>query len=184
MQISKNSPGCILESIISSSEKKPKLVLVTGIKGTGKTRWCMDLVEHAHARGLKLHGLISPPIFENDYKVGIDLMDLHTGERRHLAHRAGASGGDLRTINWHMLPDALEWGNAILASINSCDLFILDEVGPLEFEHGVGLTTGLEILDSRKNFPAVVVIRPSLLGKARKRWPWFQLVNIPAKVSE
>lgn len=182
MQLSENSPGSILASFISPNENKPGLALVTGEKGFGKTRWCMDLVEHARTLDLKLCGLISPAIFEGDQKVGIDLLNLNTGERRRLAYRTGDTEGDLRTSDWQMVAETLDWGNSILASIDSCDLFILDEVGPLEFQHGIGLIAGLNILDSCKNFPAVVVIRPSLLFIAHKRWPWAQLINIPAQV--
>ncbi|MCJ7433438.1 MAG: hypothetical protein MUO77_08130 [Anaerolineales bacterium] len=182
MQISENSPGSILASLISPNENKPGLALVTGMRGAGKTCWCMDLVEHAHTLDLKLCGLISPAIFEGDQKVGIDLVDLNTGERRRLAYHTGDMGGDFRTLDWQMVAETLDWGNSILESIDSCDLFILDEIGPIEFEQGVGLIAGLDIIDSCKKNPAVVVVRPSLLFMARKRWPWAQLINMPAQV--
>lgn len=180
--MSVNSPGSILASFVSSKENKPGLALVTGMKGAGKTRWCMELVKHARALDLKFCGLISPAVFEGDQKVGIDLLDLCTDERRRLAYRTGDVGGDLLTTDWQMVAETLDWGNSILKGINSCDLFILDEVGPLEFEHGIGLIAGLDIIDSRKNFPAVVVVRPSLLSMTRERWHWAQLINIPAQV--
>ena len=81
-----------------------------------------------------------------------------------------------------MVAETLEWGNTILESIKSCDLFILDEIGPLEFEHGIGLIAGLDIIDSHKKIPAVVVVRPSLLALADKRWPWAQVLDVSAKV--
>jgi len=99
-----------------------------------------------------------------------------------LAYRTGHAGGDLRTTDWQMVAETLEWGNAILENINSCDLFILDELGPLEFEHGIGLIAGLDIIDSRKKFPSIVVVRPSLLHVASKRWPWAQVIDVSAKV--
>ena len=182
MQVFIDSPDSLLASFISPNENKPGLVLITGMRGAGKTCRCMDLVEHARALDLKLCGLISPAIFEDDQKVGIDLLNLNNGERRRLAYRVGEAGGDLRTLDWQMVAETLDWGNSILESIDSCDLFILDEVGPLEFEHGIGLIAGLDIIDSRKNFPAVVVVRPSLLFMAHRRWPWAQLINIPAQV--
>lgn len=182
MQISENSPVSILASLLFLNENKPELVLVTGIKGSGKTSWCMDLIEHARTLDLKLCGLISPAVFEDGQKVGIDLLDLHSGERRRLACRAGDSGGDLRTTEWQMVAETLEWGNSILENINSFDLFILDELGPLEFEHGMGLMAGLDILDAHKNFPSIVVVRPSLLSLADKRWPWTQVIDVSAKV--
>jgi nucleoside-triphosphatase THEP1 len=182
MQMSENSPVSILASFFSSNENKPELVLVTGIRGAGKTSWCMDLLEHTRALDLKLCGLISPAVFEAGQKVGIDLLDLCSGERRRLAYRAGDAGGDLCTTDWQMVAETLEWGNTILESIKSCDLFILDEIGPLEFEHGIGLIAGLDIIDSHKKIPAVVVVRPSLLALADKRWPWAQVLDVSAKV--
>jgi nucleoside-triphosphatase THEP1 len=182
MQMSENSPVSVLASFFSSNENKPELVLVTGMKGAGKTSWCMDLLEHARALDLKLCGLISPAVFKAGQKVGIDLLDLHSGERRRLAYRAGDVGGDLRTTDWQMVAETLKWGNTILESINSCDLFILDELGPLEFEHGIGLIAGLDIIDSHKKFPSIVVVRPSLLHVASNRWPWAQVIDVSVKV--
>jgi nucleoside-triphosphatase THEP1 len=176
MQLSENSPVPILASFISSN--KPDLVQVTGKKGAGKTRWCVDLIEYARTLDLKPRGLISPAIFENGRKVGIDLMDLSSGERRRLAYLAGTADGDLQTTDWRMVTKTLDWGNSILEKIRTCDLFVLDEVGPLEFELEVGLTVGLDILDSHKNFPSVVVIRPSLLKAAYSRWPWGKVVDL------
>jgi nucleoside-triphosphatase THEP1 len=183
MQMSKNSPVSIPASFSFLNENKPELVLVTGMRGAGKTSWCMDLIEHARALDLKLCGLISPAIFEDGQKVGIDLLDLHSGERRRLAYRTGHAGGDLRTTDWQMVVETLEWGNAILENINSCDLFILDELGPLEFEHGIGLIAGLDIIDAHKKFPSVVVVRPSLLQVSSNRWPWAHVINVSEKVN-
>jgi len=176
MLISENSPVSVLASFISSN--KPDLVQVTGKKGAGKTCWCMELIKHACVLDLKLCGLISPAIFEDNQKVGIDLLDLTSGERRRLAYRTGAEGGNLRTVEWQMVEKTLDWGNTILENLQPCDLFILDELGPLEFEQRIGLTAGLDILDSHNKIPSVVVIRPSLLMAACTRWPWSQVVDL------
>jgi nucleoside-triphosphatase THEP1 len=180
--MSENSPVSVLASFFSSNENKPELVLVTGMRGAGKTRWCAELIEQSRTLDLKICGLISPAVFKAGQKVGIDLLDLSSGERRRLAYRAGDVGGDLRTTDWQMVAETLEWGNTILENIKSGDLFILDEIGPLEFEHGIGLIAGLDIIDSRKRFPSIVVVRPSLLSLADKRWPWAQVMDVSAKV--
>ncbi len=177
-----SSPSFILESIFSSNATQPGLTLVTGLKGAGKTRWCMDLVDQARVLQLNVCGLTSPAIFKDENKVGIDLLDLHTGQRRNLAYRAGYPGGDFLTKNWQINKETLDWGNAVLEGIDQCDLLIIDEIGPLEFEQGVGLTSGLEMLDSGKYFPAVVVVRPSLLAAARNRWPFSTTVTVQAQV--
>jgi nucleoside-triphosphatase THEP1 len=181
VQLSKNSPGALLASLISPNQNKPKLLLVTGPRGSGKTLWCMDLVGRAHARGLNLGGLISPSIFLNDRKIGIGLKDLHSGEQHRLAYRKGDEDGDIQTQDWQMVAETLEWGNSVLEQVKTCDLFILDEVGPFELEHGIGLVAGLDIIANAKDFPCVVVIRPSLMEKALARWHWADMLDLASE---
>lgn len=182
MQISKNSPGALLASLFSLTDNKSKLLLVTGSRGSGKTLWCMDLVGRAQARGLSLCGLVSPSIFINSKKIGIGLKDLQTGEQRRLAYRKGDEVGDIQTHDWQLVAETMEWGNSVLERVAQCDLFILDEVGPFELEHGIGLVAGLDIIDHAKDFPCVVVIRPSLLEKALARWQWADVLDLSAQV--
>ncbi len=103
MQLSKNSPGALLASLISPNKNKPRLLLVTGLRGAGKTLWCQDLVGRARARGLNLCGLVSPSVFINNKKVSIGLKDLQTGEQRRLAHRNGYEDGDIQTQDFKLV---------------------------------------------------------------------------------
>ena len=170
--------GSLLAGFVSSNGIKPGLTLVTGPRGSGKTSWCMRLVEQARAFGLRPGGLVSPAIFENGQKTGIDLLDLATGESRRLAYCRGNTIGDLWTSDWQLVAETLEWGNSVLERLKTCDLFILDEAGPLEFDHGVGFVKGLEIISSHKNIPSFITVRPSLLPVARLRWPWAQVLDV------
>lgn len=181
MQITKNSPGTLMASLISPN--KTGLTLITGPRGSGKTYWCMDLIGRAHARGFDVRGLISPPVFEGDQKIGIDLKDIKTGKQRHLAYLKGNANGDVQTQDWQLVAETLEWGNSVLERIDTCDLFILDELGPFEFEHGIGLIAGISMMDVLKEFPCVVVVRPSLLSLTRKRWPWAHVMDISAEMA-
>lgn len=181
MLLSKNSPGALLASLISPNNNQSRLLLVTGTRGSGKTLWCMDLVGRAHARGLNLSGFVSPSIFINDRKVGIGLKNLQTGEQHRLAYRKGDEDGDIQTQDWQMVAETMEWGNSVLQQVEACDLFILDEIGPFELEHGIGLVSGMSIIDRAKDFSCVVVIRPSLINKALARWYWAELLDLSAK---
>lgn len=143
----------------------------------------MGLAKHARALGMDVRGLASPAVMDGDQKVGIDLLDLASGARRRLAVRRGEAGGDLLMIDWQMVVETLEWGNALLERIQPCDLFILDELGPLEFQNGVGLTAGLDFVDARRDIPTFVVVRPSLLNVARQRWPWSMTLDLSAETS-
>lgn len=170
--------GSLLADFVSSNGIKPGLVLITGPRGSGKTSWCMELIGRARSFGLRPGGLISPAVFENEQKTGIDLLDLTTGERRRLAYRRGNAVGDMWTSDWQLVAETLEWGNSVLERLKICDLFILDEVGSFEFDHGVGFVKGLEIIASQKNIPSFITVRPSLLPIARLRWSWAQVLDV------
>ena len=54
----------------------------------------------------------------------------------------------------------MDWGNQTLNTSTPCDVLVVDELGPLEFERGIGLQNGFTAIDSRNFDFALVVIRP------------------------
>jgi len=177
VQVLIDSPDSLLASFASGNETG-RLVLVTGPSGSGKTRWCMTLARSANVMGIHVGGLVSPAVFEGDLKTGIDLLDLESGAQRHLAVHREESGRDQITAGWHFDDEAFIWGNAVLEQLGGCQLFILDELGPLELLRGVGLTNGLGLVAARRYQLACVVVRPSLLEIANGLWPWGEIINV------
>jgi nucleoside-triphosphatase THEP1 len=173
-----DSPDSLLASFESITEPG-RLILVTGESGLGKTRWCLALAERARVLGIGVLGLVSPALFEGGHKIGIDLLDLGSGVRRHMAAHRGDSGQGQTTEYWRFNDDVLDWGNSILAGSESCQLLILDELGPLEFKRGSGLTNGIGLVTARRYRLACVVVRPSLLDDAQLLWPWGETFFIP-----
>jgi len=177
-------PASVLMSLFSKEEKAPRLVLLTGNKGAGKTAWCLELIAEAFQRGIGVSGLVSPPIMTGGQKVGIDLMDAHSGESRRLAvfRKEGspktAKEMGITTMNWIFDPFVFAWGNQILGGLDASELLVLDELGPLELLEGKGLTAGLKCIDDRRYQIACVVIRPALLANAVERWPWGKILKI------
>jgi nucleoside-triphosphatase len=173
-----DSPASPLAFLLPGERREPALTILSGLPGAGKSTWCLRLIEVARARGLVVGGLLSPGVFHNGRKVGIDLMDLVSGERRRLAVRHDAAEGGIRTDSWVLDPGVLAWGNHRLLASPACDLVILDELGPLELEQGGGFQAALRIIESRR-FPLIVaVVRPRLLPKARRRWPWGEVISL------
>jgi len=152
------------------------LALLTGGRGAGKTRWCERLVGAGRGAGLWVAGLVSPPVFTDGEKSGIDLVDAASGERRRLAERARADLPGTEGLGWRFDPEALAWGNATLAAIGPSDLIVLDELGPLELRRGCGLSSAFGLLDAGRFRLAVVVVRPALVAAAGARWPGAALV--------
>jgi nucleoside-triphosphatase THEP1 len=179
------SPEDLLASLLYQKEDDPQLILLTGPRGAGKTSCCLDLVAQANTLNITPGGLVSPPVFANGRKIAIDLLDIASGVRRRLAYhrrysmdsQAAALTG-VATDDWQFDPQVLDWGNGTLERLGGCDLFILDEVGPLEFLHHQGLQTGLLRIDARQYPRMVVVIRSTLIPVAKERWPWAQVLQI------
>jgi nucleoside-triphosphatase THEP1 len=170
------SPQPTIDDLIAEfrAPEHPKLLIVTGESGAGKTTWCTELAHRALSSGLTVAGLLSPAVFEGGEKVAIDLLDISSAARSRLAGRRPATESGRK---WRLDPEVLSWANHILASIVTCQLLIVDELGPLELLEHQGFTAGLELLD-RKAFSACAVVRPTLLGAAQERWPWAGCVSI------
>ncbi|MCU0485418.1 MAG: hypothetical protein MUC85_04845 [Anaerolineales bacterium] len=174
------SPAAFLKLL--ALQTSPALYLLTGESGVGKTGWCLELIRLAGAGGLHSAGLVSPAVFEMGAKTSIDLMEVASGERRRLAtwRRDPDEQAGSHPLHWRFEAAALAWGNQILESLPASQLLLLDELGPLEFCQGGGLSAGLKRIDDRNDRTAVVVIRPALLGVAQARWHWAQ-VFAPAR---
>ncbi|NLN69596.1 MAG: ATP-binding cassette domain-containing protein [Chloroflexi bacterium] len=163
-------PGSRLNQVYEQSLVSPQIILITGLSGAGKTTWCQRLAQSAKKMGVTVAGILSPGIYENGRKLAIGARDLYGGEERQLAQLREKEDATLATPRWVFDPTALEWANQKLGSAPKTDLLIIDELGPLEFLRGVGLTEGLSRVDSGSYRVACVVVRSSLLPKALQRW--------------
>jgi len=184
-------PGSVLERAFAAGRERPQRVIVTGARGSGKSRWCAAVAAAARARGLRVAGVASPAVFEGggtaggslgQRKVAFDLVDLGSGDRRRLADVRRADEPGTSTQRWRFDESALAWGNAALRAATTGaeppDLLLVDELGPLEFARGVGLTEGLAAIDAGRYAVACVVVRPALVDDALRRWPDATVVDV------
>lgn len=164
------------------------LHLLTAPSSAGKTTCCAALAEQARAAGRDVAGLLCPPVFENGEKTGIHVQNLRTNETRLLAiashsnasptsHPGSLSTFNLPFGNWLFSPSALLWGNEILANALPCDLFIVDELGPLELIRGAGWQSALTTLHQQAYKIGIAVVRPGLLETAQQLCPAAQTLT-------
>jgi nucleoside-triphosphatase len=152
------------------------LILLTAPSGAGKTTFCTEIVAQILATGSSVGGFICPAVFAGGKKVGIDMLNVATGERRRLGVRSRNMGKT--TVGcWLMDESVIAWGNQILAGLKDEKIIVIDELGPLELEDGYGFQEALCLLDEGRYHTALVVVRPSLLTLARLRWPQAQAVS-------
>lgn len=177
------------------------LYLLTAPSGAGKTTFCAALADQARAAGWDVAGILCPPVFENGIKTGILVQDLRTRETRPLAisshfplpafhssplptfHSSPLSTFHLPLGNWLFDSSALAWGNEIFAAALPCDLFIVDELGPLELVRGKGWQNALAALRQPAYKIAVAIVRPSLVETARELFPQSQTLSLPQDAS-
>lgn len=156
-----------------------RLWILTGPRGSGKTTLCRRLAAEAKALGWDVAGVLSPAVFTGGEKTGIEALDLRGGDSRQFARRpVDMDGSTSRHPSWIFDQIALAWGNQVLARAVPCDMLVVDELGPLEFEAGLGWSAGLKALDSRTYQVGLVTIRPELLAAARQRWPFAGVVDM------
>jgi nucleoside-triphosphatase THEP1 len=145
---------------------QPKMVILTGDPGSGKTTTCRQFADRVQQRGLDCAGIVCPARFDGARKVGVDLLNVRTNELRPLAEVDDRPAA-LRTGKYRFDTEAIAWGRACLDTACPCDVFIVDEVGPLELERGQGWANALDILRARKFGLAVAVVRPRLVDTFR-----------------
>jgi iron complex transport system ATP-binding protein len=172
-----NTKSSFLYEVFQNRKKSPQLIIVTGLSGAGKTTWCKNLVEKAKENGYEVEGILSPGIFEGKRKVGIEVLDLHSGEKKQLAKLREGSRSEIATPRWEFDSQSLEWANQRLENGSGSDLLIIDELGPLEFLQNEGLLAGFKRLNQGDFQVACVVVRSSLLQKAIERWPYAYVVR-------
>jgi nucleoside-triphosphatase len=170
----------------------PVRVIVTGEVGRGKTQACRAAAARLRGLGWEVAGVLSPGVWAAGRKVAIDALDLRSGEARRLAKRAGVGceAAGPATRGWRFYAETLAWCNSLLTDAIDCDLLVVDELGPLEFESGEGLAQGMRAVDGGRFRLGLVVVRPRLLQAARLRWPGAEVLvvdgqaQIPARVEQ
>jgi nucleoside-triphosphatase THEP1 len=151
------------------------LIVLSGPIGCGKTTLCSGLVALACERDIPLGGVLTPPLVEHGKKVGIEAIDLHSGERRLLARNDRDLGGlrvgqytfDERTMAWmaSLCERALTPDNGLADST----LVFVDEIGRLELNRGQGLARLIPLFSRPRAGRTVVIVRDTLLAKLVSR---------------
>lgn len=107
---------------------------ITGLPGAGKTHALLKVIEMLEADEMKVGGMITEPIIDDNRRLGFYVMDWQTKKKAILASTdihskfmVGKFGVDL---------DALEkvGVGALTKACESADVVVIDEVGKMEVE--------------------------------------------------
>ncbi|MBM4458971.1 MAG: hypothetical protein FJ011_14620 [Chloroflexi bacterium] len=147
-------------------------ILLTGKEHVGKTTACWKALPALRADGLRIAGFVSPPLLsETGAKVGIQMVNLTTGESQTLA-RVAAHGEPATVGQYRMADEASEWARRVLAAalLANADWIVVDEIGPWELHQDGGFAFALEPLGDPVRVPnAIVIVRESLADELAER---------------
>jgi nucleoside-triphosphatase len=127
---------------------------ITGPPGVGKTTLVVKVVERLRAMGVGVTGFYTIEAREQGTRVGFRLVNVNSGEWRWLAHVSAVEGPMVG--RYHVNVDAVEWGLTLLNEPG--DLYVIDEVGPMEMKHPLFLTRVEDVVKSR-HFIVTVHVR-------------------------
>jgi nucleoside-triphosphatase THEP1 len=163
-------------------------VVLTGEVHIGKTTVCRAVAELTRERGYCVRGILTPPILDpKGRRLGIEAIDLASGERRELARVWRGRRKQEEDWNWDgpqmgpyfFDPAVLEWAHDAIARgiALDCDLLIIDEIGRLELEQGLGFSQVLDLLGTSIVVRSLLVVRASLLEAFHQRLPSLEFVT-------
>ena len=109
-----------------------RCIFLTGRPGIGKTSVLLRVIKILKDEGLLVGGMISHEARQGASRVGFRLIDVTNGREgwlAHIHHKSGPSVGKYR-VN---LYDLYHIGvRAISSAIDTADVIVIDEVGPME----------------------------------------------------
>lgn len=160
------------------SAKQDRLILWVGEKHSGKTTGAANLIKAARAEGFDVAGVLAPSLYRGGRLTGFDVVDLRDGTRAPLARR----GIDASTMGpFTFIEDGLRLGSAALSreAVQSADLVIVDEFGPLELS-GQGWRRIVDSLLASISTVILLVVRRELVESVRHIYTDFHCRNIDA----
>lgn len=180
------NPVSIFYSMISQAEQRfieikektlttPKIFIVTGPLGCGKTTFMKQLSDALRRKGLSPQGIISERIRDASGTEGYDLISLETGERFGFL-RKSKEKDHARIGRFEIIPGSIERGNMILNNTGR-GIVIIDEVGALEAD-GRGWAAGIDVLMARPVSHLVISVRETQLDAIKQRWGIRDAVTI------
>ncbi|MFC2006989.1 nucleoside-triphosphatase [Chloroflexota bacterium] len=134
------------------------VIIVTGAIGVGKTTVCRKLIQAARSRGYTCGGILTCKAADKS----IIVEDIQSGEKETLASISDEYDGP-QTARYFFDPDGIDFGLQAIDKGTSAEIFLVDEIGPLELR-GEAFVSVIELIRTGKVRNCILVIRENLLA--------------------
>jgi nucleoside-triphosphatase THEP1 len=160
---------------------EPRIVLLTGNRQIGKSTACVSLVNMLRQTDLKVSGLITLRTGPDDLAV----HEVNSGNTYPLTLPLNSNTG-LLVGHFRFSTEALARSDRALDACFPTQVFILDEIGPMELLYGQGWIRAITLLRHRKYRIAFIVVRPELLVPAMRQLPltYYTVIHLTAEIRD
>jgi nucleoside-triphosphatase len=109
-----------------------RILILTGAPGVGKTTLLTKTVDALKTKGVKVGGMITREVRENNVRVGFEILNLTNNKHGWLAHVNGQ--GSPQIGKYHVNLNDLDnvGAAAITQALEKSDVIAIDEIGPME----------------------------------------------------
>ncbi|MBE0460023.1 MAG: DUF2478 domain-containing protein [Candidatus Aminicenantes bacterium] len=137
------------------------LFILTGPLHSGKTTLLKNIVQVLENKNMRIDGFLSQAVNKNDDCIGYDLFDLKNKKSFPYMRKSGKDKW-IQSGSYFLIQKGLMQAKKIISRKKDIDIFIVDEVGPLELS-GKGLFPELEKLIREPVVPLLIVVQSRIL---------------------
>ncbi len=158
-----------LKQIKNSASNNRVIFLVKGKMDGGKTTFIKNLIDMLKQKNIRVGGIFSEKVFENNKKIGYDLVNIKTGGSK-IFLRKNSNNTEKIGI-YGIVPEAIRTGNEALSPENNTEehIIIIDEVGLLEL-NGKGWAKSLNKLTQHNGSHLLIAVRDNFAEKVIEKW--------------
>ncbi|MBN1260756.1 MAG: DUF2478 domain-containing protein [Anaerolineae bacterium] len=147
-------------------EHEPRIVLIVGARRAGKSTLCLKVTERLREAGVRVSGLLTEHVGPHD----LDVIEIHTGRRYRITAPFESDAG-IAFRHFRLDPAAMRQSTTALEEAFPTQVFLLDELGPMELKFGLGWVRVLTLLKQTTFNIAFLVVRSELLIEALCQLP-------------
>lgn len=147
-----------------------KIFIITGKMDVGKTTFVKKVIENLKSKNIKVGGIYTQKVKENNERIGYDLVAVQTNKSEIFLRIEGNENLDKIGI-FSIFPKALALGIESLKPENNKEnqVVIIDEIGKLELENRAW-AKGLDELIQFNKSHLLLVVREDITEKIIEKW--------------
>ncbi|MDD3877198.1 MAG: nucleoside-triphosphatase [Bacteroidales bacterium] len=149
---------------------RDNVIIIKGIEKEGKSSFVKEIANKLSLENIKLGGIISPCVYENNMHSGYDIIDVASNKKAALSRIRG--GEDMPNVgNYFFNKEGIEFGKEALRiqNLKQAEIVFVDEIGPWELKNQ-GWANSVNQLTILFEKPMIWVVRESIVEKVINNW--------------